>query len=108
MNRYVYSKSRYNRHGVGLPRIEGWGWAGSVCEVVGGGWNFGGGWSFLGGGGGQGVDSRDLVVKTIKTHNPEIDDLVVKKSFQSYFEPFIHRFTILLISNIPTFQSASI
>ena len=31
----VYSGSRYNRHGVGLPRIEGWGWAGSVFEVVG-------------------------------------------------------------------------
>ena len=104
----MYSGSRYNRHGVGLPRIEGWGWAGSVCEVVGGGWNFGGRWSFLGGGGGQGVDSRDLVVKTIKTHNPEIDDLVVNKCFQSYFELFVHRFKIILISNILTFQSASI
>ena len=31
----AFSGSRYNRHGVGLPRIEGWGWAGSVCEVVG-------------------------------------------------------------------------
>ena len=51
----------------------------------------------MGGGGGQGVDSRDLVVKTIKTHNPEIDDLVVNKCFQSNFELPVHSFEIILI-----------
>ena len=60
----MYSESRYNRHGVGLPRIEGWGWAGSVCEVVGGdGILEAGGASCaedgLTRGRGQGVDSRE-------------------------------------------------
>ena len=43
-----------------------------------------------------------------KTHNPEIDDLLVKKCLTSTFELSVHEFGTILKSDALTFHSASI
>ena len=43
-----------------------------------------------------------------KTHNPEIDDLLVKKCLTSIFELSVHEIGTILKSEALTFQSASI
>ena len=42
------------------------------------------------------------------THNPEIDDLLVKKYLTSFFEVSVHKIGTILKSNVLTLQSASI
>ena len=55
------------------------------------------------------MDSRDTNgQKKSKTHNPEIDDLLVKKCLTSIFELSVNEIGTILKSEALTFQSASI
>ena len=48
-----------------------------------------------------------LDAKQSKTHNPEIDDLLVKKCLTSIFELSVDEIGTILKSDVLTFQSAS-